>query len=93
MFQMRDHSTVQPSSAQIECFLLRLAIHCSQHAGIQIALIERGFATANDGSDDAGKGLTLPMVHTASGWRFAMGRIRGPTWRRRQAHHGALSWA
>ena len=54
IFQMRDHSTVQFSSAA-NCWLLllRLAIHLRKHLRIQIALVERGLASAHHRCHDS----------------------------------------
>ena len=49
MFQIRDHSTVQFSSrGKSLARLLRFAVHLRQNPGVQVALIERGFAPAHN---------------------------------------------
>ncbi len=58
MFQMRDHSTVQPSSPAKRSLASRASpVHLRQNAGIEIALIERRFAAAHHRRHNPGKSL------------------------------------
>ena len=60
---------------ELDTLLLSRAIHAGQYTRIQVALIESGLAAANHRGHYSGNVLTLPMVHTASGYSIAMLRI------------------
>ena len=47
---------------ELSTFILGLAINCGEHVGIEVALVEGCFATANNSSDDAGEGSGFTLV-------------------------------